>query len=81
MSSNSLRAAAARISGGTVPRSAFGRFGATRGAVVAEAGGRSLSATPVPGAQGVGMEQPQQQDAVHGENTRDGTHKGHWYVL
>jgi hypothetical protein len=24
------------------------------------------------------MEQPQQQDAVHGENPRDGTHKGHW---
>jgi hypothetical protein len=28
------------------------------------------------------VEQPKQQDAVHGEaNTRDGAHKGHWYVL
>ncbi|GJM96438.1 hypothetical protein PR202_ga13274 [Eleusine coracana subsp. coracana] len=78
-SSYSLRAAARVSSSGTVPTSALGPLGVTRGgaaaAVAAPASVRSLSATSAAGSH---MEQPkqEQQDAVHGDtNTGD---KGHW---
>ncbi|XP_062214748.1 uncharacterized protein LOC133915555 [Phragmites australis] len=85
MYSYSLRAAS---SGNTGLGFALGRFGGTRGGGVAALGlvapvaassrGRSVSATsaansPVPGDQGVGMEQPRQ--GADRENARDDMHK------
>jgi hypothetical protein len=95
-----FRAAASSSSSSTALGFALGRIGGTTrsggvaapGLVVPAAGvarGRSVSSTPagsapVPGDQGVGMEQPKQQqqqpkvppqDAAGGENKRDDMHK------
>ncbi|OEL29517.1 hypothetical protein BAE44_0009463 [Dichanthelium oligosanthes] len=97
MYSYTLRAASSSASGGTgLVGFALGRIGGRRGGgaaapglVVPAAGaarGRSVSATPaasapVPGDQGVGMEQPKQQQPqvppqdAGAKNKRDDTHK------